>query len=158
MDILRGVEAKALALRQSPPTGEFMAIDGIGAAIELPMERPLYTPAVRPRLVDRVQEAVDIDVDTQGLYASVVVDKAALSRHVRQALQRAGQVTLAELCQQRPLEHGLAEVVAYLELADRSPRTLVDESVEDRISWQGEDRGGHARLKQVSLPRVIFVR
>ena len=158
MDILRGVEAKALALRQSPPAGAFMTIDGIGAAIELPMERPLYTPPLRTRLVDRVQEAVDIDVDTQGLYAHVVVDKAALSRHVRQALQRSGQVTLAELCRQRPLEHGLAEVVAYLEIADRSPGTQVDESVEEQIAWQGEDRGGHAQWRQVSLPRVIFVR
>jgi hypothetical protein len=158
MDILRGVEAKALALRASPPAGEFMRIDGIGASVELPMERPLYTPAIKPRLVDRVQEAIDIDVDTQGLYANIVVDKAALSRHVRQALQHTGQVTLAELCRQRPLEHGLAEVVAYLEIADRSPGTRIDESVEDRIGWQGEGRGGQAQWKQVSLPRVIFVR
>lgn len=158
MDILRGVESKALGLRQSPPAGDFITIDGIGAAIELPMERPLYTPAMKPRLIDRVQEAVNLEVDTQALYANVVVDKAVLSRHIRHTLQGVDQVTLAELCRTRPLEHGLAELVAYLELADRSPKTLIDESVEDRIGWHGPDRGGHERLKQVSLPRVIFVR
>ena len=55
-------------------------------------------------------------------------------------------------------EHGLAELVAYLELADRSPKTLIDESVEDQIRWHGPDRSGRERLRQVSLPRVIFVR
>lgn len=158
MDILRGIESKTFGLRQSLPAGDFITIDGIGTAIELPMERPLYTPAVRPRLIDRVQEAVDVEVDTEALYANVVVDKALLSRHIRHTLQQVEQVTLAELCLTRPLEHGLAELVAYLELADRSPRTLVDESVEDQISWHGPDRGGHERLKQVSLPRVVFLR
>lgn len=158
MDILRGIESKTFGLRQSLPAGNFKTIDDIGTAIELPMERPLYTPAVRPRLIDRVQEAVDVEVDTEALYANVVVDKALLSRHIRHTLQQVEQVTLAELCLTRPLEHGLAELVAYLELADRSPRTLVDESVEDQISWHGPDRGGHERLKQASLPRVVFLR
>lgn len=158
MDLLRGVESKALGLRQSPPAGDFMTIDGVGAAVALPMERPLYAPAMKPRLIDRVQDAVELEVDTEALYANVVVDKALLSRHIRHTLQRVDQVTLAELCRRRPLEHGLAELVAYLELADRSPRTLIDESVEDQISWHGPGRDGRERLKQVSLPRVIFAR
>ena len=45
MDILRGIESKALGVRTTPPSGEFTAIADIGADIELPMERPLYTPA-----------------------------------------------------------------------------------------------------------------
>lgn len=158
MDILRGIESTALAVRQSPPSGHFTAIDAIGAAIELPMERPLFTPAVRPRLSDRITDAVDLEVDTQALYANVMVDRTALSRHIRHALQRADQVTLAELCRTRPLEHGLAELVTYLDLADRSFSTVIDEAVEDRIRWQGTDREGGERVKQVSLPRVIFVR
>lgn len=158
MDILRGIESNALGLRRTPPQGGFMTIDNIGAAIELPMERPLYTPAIKPRLIDWVQEAVDLEVDTKALYANVVVDKAVLARHIRQTLQRADQVSLADLCRTRPLEHGLAELVAYLELADHSPKALIDESVKDQIHWQGPDRAGRERWKQVSLPRVIFVR
>ncbi len=158
MDILRGIESKALGIRQAPPAGRFMHIDGIGAAIELPMERPLYTPAVRPRLTDLVQDAFGVEVDTGALYSNVVVDKTVLSRHVRHALQSAGQVTLGDLCRARPLEHGLAELVAYLDLADRSFNAVIDESVEDRITWHGLGRDGRDLLKQVILPRVIFVR
>ena len=158
MDILHGIESKVLGIRQSPPGGDFMTIDGIGSMIELPMERPLYAPAMKPRLTDLVQDAVDVEIDTGALYANVVVDKAVLSRHIRHALQTADQATLLDLCRARPLEHGLAELVAYLDLADRSFNAVIDESVEDRITWRGEGRDGRDHLKQVSLPRVIFVR
>jgi hypothetical protein len=65
---------------------------------------------------------------------------------------------LLDLCRARPLEHGLAELVAYLDLADRSFKAVIDESVEDRITWRGPGRDGRDLLKRVSLPRVIFVR
>ena len=158
MDILRGIESKALGMRQAPPGGDFMSIEAVGAAIALPMERPLYTPTVRSRLTDLVQDAVDVEVDTGALYSNVVVDKMVLSRHIRHALQSADQVTLSTLCRARPLEHGLAELVAYLDLADRSFKAMIDESVEDHITWQSLGRDGRELLKQVSLPRVIFVR
>jgi hypothetical protein len=158
MEILRGIEGKALAIRQAPPGRDFMAIDGIGATIELPMERPLYRPAVRPRLTDRILDAAGLDVDTDALYATVVVNSAELARHIRHVLQSHDQVTLADLCRARPLEHGLAELVTYLDLADRSFSTLIDETVEDHISWLAPGRTGQERMKRVSLPRVIFVR
>jgi len=158
MDILRGIESKALGMRQAPPGGDLMHIEDIGAAIELPMERPLYAPAAKPRLTDLVQDAVDVEVDAAALFSNVVVDKAVLSRHIRHALQGADQVILRDLCRKRPLEHGLAELVAYLELADRSFKAVIDESVEDHIIWQSLDRDGRELVKQVSLPRVIYVR
>lgn len=40
MDILRGVEAKALGVREQPPAGEFMDMDDVAARIELPMNGP----------------------------------------------------------------------------------------------------------------------
>jgi hypothetical protein len=158
MEILRGIEGKALAIQQAPPGGDFMAIGDIGATIELPMERPLYRPAVRPRLTDRILDAAGLDVDTDALYATVVVNSAELARHIRHTLQRNDQVTLADLCRARPLEHGLAELVTYLDLADRSFSTVIDETVEDHISWLGPGRSGQEQMKRVSLPRVIFLR
>ena len=158
MDILRGIEGQALALRATPPSGDFMHIDGIGVSVELPMERPLYTPTRKPRLTDLVHNAVDVDVDVGALFSQVVVDKTALARHIRHALQGVDQVTLRDLCQTRPLEQGLAELIAYLELADRSFKAVIDDSVEDRIVWASQDPDGSDLVKQVSLPRVIYVR
>ncbi|MDZ7642665.1 MAG: DUF3375 family protein [Desulfurivibrio sp.] len=44
MDLLHGIETKALALREQAPSGSFMAMAGAAATIELPLERPLFKP------------------------------------------------------------------------------------------------------------------
>ena len=154
MDILHGIEAKALALREEAPTGEVMAVADTAAAIELPMERPLHTPPVKPLIADLALEAEEEEVDASALFSQVVVDKAQLARHIRQALQSRRQITLHELLEIQPLRHGLAELVAYLQLAGATFQAVVDEDTEEAVVWQNAD--GHKKMAR--LPRVIFVR
>jgi hypothetical protein len=158
MDILRGIESKALGVRTTPPGGELTTIDAIGADIVLPLERPLYTPALKSNIADRMLEAGEADMDAAALFSQVVVDKTELSRHIRRALQGSSQITLSKLCEQWPLRHGLAELVAYLELSCEDFKCTIDEEATDSIVWWGEDRNGVEQKKQVHLPRVIFVR
>jgi hypothetical protein len=158
MDILHGIEAKSLTLRESPPTGEFTAIAETFADIELPLERPLYTPTVKPMIADTALESGDVDLDAAVLYSQVVIDKAELTRHIRHALQDRSQVTLGELCGMRPLQNGLSELVAYLQMACDDFKTVVDEGATDVIVWHGIGADGQEHARQASLPRVIFVR
>jgi hypothetical protein len=158
MDILHGIEAKALALRDVQPDGKVMSIADTVADIELPMERPLYTPVSKPLIADMELASGDADVDAAALYSQIVVDKAQLARHICHALQDRSQVTLRELIAMQPLQHGLAELVAYLQLAGDIFKTVVDEEVTETIVWRygGPDCQDYA--KQARLPRVIFVR
>ncbi len=158
MDILHGVEANALALRDNPPAGEFMQIDETGAGIELPMERPLYTPPAKPLLSDVVLERGDEDMDATALFSQVVLDKAALSRHIRNALQDRAQITLRELVEERPLQHGLAELIAYLQLASDTFQSVIDEDSAEIIMWKSNGNNGSWPIKQARIPRVIFMR
>ena len=158
MDILHGIEAKALSLRESPPSGDFMAIAETAADIELSMERPLYTPTVKSVIADTVLESGEIDLDAAVLYTQVVIDKARLAHHVRHALQDRSQITLSELCATQPLQNGLSELVAYLQLACDDFKAVVDEGTTDLVIWQGIDADGKEHVRQARLPRVIFVR
>ena len=158
MDILHGIEAKVLALRESPPQGEVMSIADSATDIELPMERPLHTPVIKPLIVDIALESGDADLDATALYSQVVIDKAQLMRHIRHALQDHAQITLCELCEMQPLQHGLAELVAYLQLAGDVFKSVVDEETTDVIFWHGIGANGLEQAKQAHLPRVIFVR
>jgi hypothetical protein len=160
MDILRGIEAKALALRETPPAGAMTEIETASADIELPMERPLYVPTLRPIIANVALESGDADLDASALYAQIVVDRARLASHIRRCLQDRPHVTLAELVESRPLEHGLAELVAYLQMSasGESFRAAVDESVSDMIEWQVNDANGTAIIKRATMPRVIFTR
>jgi len=163
MDILRGIESKTLALRETlfstASDPDFIAIDASSASIELPMERPLYRPPVKHAIASIRLEDGDENLDTRALYSQVVVDKAVISAHIRQSLQNQSQVSLRELCQSHPLEQGLAELVAYLELGGNSGAgerftMVIDDTVEDRIEWTGEQ---HTR-RVARMPRVIYLR
>jgi hypothetical protein len=79
---------------------------------------------------------------------------------VRQSLQQRTQVTLGELLATRPLQQGLAELVAYFTLASDAPdaatglRAAIDDAVQEQVSWVAPE----GRRKSARLPRVIFSR
>lgn len=158
MDILHGIEAKALALRGAPPQEQIMSIADLAAGIELPMERPLYTARAKPLIADIELEEGDAPLDAGALFSQVVVDTAQLERNIRNLLQENTQVTLGELCDKNPLQQGLAELVAYLQLAGGAFPAVVDEDVSELVFWQATGADGKQTTKRARLPRVIFVR
>jgi hypothetical protein len=164
MDLLHGIEGKALGLRESPPAGAVMEICAMGADVELPMERPLFTPALKPLLSALAVQAGDDEIDTSRLFGQVVVDRDRLAGAIRRALRERAQVTLRELALREPLRHGLAELVAYLQLAHgegeaaEGIRAVIDEALYEPVQWQGADAQGLPVTREARLPRVIFVR
>jgi hypothetical protein len=158
MDILHGIEAKALGIRGQSPAGEFMQIAEPAAELELPMERPLHTPSVKPMIADLVLQQGQAEIDAQALWSQVVVDKPRLARHIRQALQERSQISLRELTDRHPLEQGLAELVAYLQLGNESFNCVVNEQVQESIAWSASAADGAAVHRQARLPLVIYVR
>jgi flagellar motility protein MotE (MotC chaperone) len=163
MDILRGIEGKVLALREQwgsdwPPAGPVMEIAESSADIELAMERPLFTPAIKPVIADLALQAGDENIDPSTLFEQMVVDKARLTRHIRHALQDRAQIALSELVATQPLQQGLAELVAYLQLGSETFSTVVDEGTLESIRWQAVAADGLELTRSARLPRVIFMR
>lgn len=158
MDILRGIEARALALRNTPPVGNFSWVDDLTPSLELPMERPLYNPPIKTVIANVALEAGEADMDAAALFSQVRVDKAALASHIRQSLQTRAQISLGELLQTRPLAQGLGELVAYLQLASEAPNSVVDESTLEAVEWLAQDGSNDPVKRRAQLPRVIFMR
>ncbi|WP_454762475.1 DUF3375 family protein [Cupriavidus campinensis] len=136
--ILRRIETRALALRDTPPAGVIAVLDDTSAAIDLPMERTLYQPARPP-------------------VPANVVDKTRLTARVRQALHEHTQVSLQALCDAHPLDFGLAELLAYLQLASDTFHCVVDDAVMESVTWQVNDAAGQ-RVRRAHLPRIVFIR
>lgn len=158
MDILHGIESKALALRDVPPTGNVMETAEARADIDLAMERPLFTPAIKPVIANLTLQAGDEDIDPSALFDQVVVDKERLIRHIRHALQDKAQITLRELVARQPLQQGLAELVTYLQLGSEAFSAVVDEDMPEPIHWQAQAANGEFVTRSARLPRVIFMR
>ena len=185
IDILRSIEGHALALRDAPDrlrlgaadTGPLATtMDSTSVDMHLPTERPLYRPQHQEPLASEGVTAGVADFDASALFTQVHVDPERLSRTVRDALRRRGQVSLAELVEENPLEQGLAELVTYLSLDD--PRFDVghDPAHTDEVRWVVDDhvpdlpvaaavevaavdeRPTGPRVRVARVPRVTFAR
>src|SRR5207253_10554330 len=132
----------------------FIEIDQPHSNVELPLERPLYSPALKPLISSELRQSEEAEIDVGALFSQVVIDKGKLAGYIRQALQNQDQITLRMLVQSYPLEHGLAELVTYLQIAADNPKALFDEERIEPVTWQ--DRNGN--WKSAEMPRVIFVR
>lgn len=153
MDLLHSIESTALELRDHGAPPLTFEIDGTAPAIALPMERPLYTPSASTD-IDSSVDVGEEDVNADVMFEQVYVDRAQLASQVRRALQHHGQVGLPELLRDNPLEHGLAELVGYLSLADDTFGVVFDEDTRERVSWQD----GEGTERVATLPRVTYVR
>ncbi len=154
MQVLDGIAARALTVREQMPPGDFCTIDAPAPTIQLPMERPLYSPPLKPVLDTTIDSADTVDIATDALYNQVIIDRPRLKAQIRQLLQNRHQITLAEVVATHPLQQGLAELVAYLSIAGDDRHALFDDDQLERIGWRDDD----GRPRQADLPRVIFVR
>lgn len=74
------------------------------------------------------------------------------------ALAEAPQISLASLVRRYPLEQGLSELVAYLQLGSERFESLIDEKTTDQVSWEILTEDGSLLTRHATLQRVIFVR
>jgi hypothetical protein len=153
MKVVRDIEHHALALRDAPPAGRVMELDGSAPDISLVMDRPLFAPPLK-LTIDEIATNADEDVPSDALFTQVYVDKQRLSSHVRRALQTRSQVSLADLVEAHPLEQGLAELVTYLSLAASDGTSIIDDAQHQTLTWTDDD----GTVRQGTLPMVVFCR
>jgi hypothetical protein len=154
MSVIREIEQRALAVRDRVPEGAFAEMDASAPDIQLPMDRPLFAPPLKPSISNRVVLEGDGEVTTDALFEGVHVDRARLEANVRRALQTQTQVSLAELVERHPLAQGLAELIAYFSLAAGERRHVIDDDHRQTVVWT--DAEGVRR--QATLPLILFVR
>lgn len=153
MDILHRLENHAIGVRENQPGGTFCGIDATAADIELPLERPLYRVPLAVKIADNAIDAEAVDVDLSALYNQVTIDHVQLRQNIRKSLRNRSQISLAEVIEQYPLSHGLAELLGYLQIAGDWENTTIDEQCHDNVSWQSED----GKNRKAKLPRMILL-
>jgi flagellar motility protein MotE (MotC chaperone) len=154
MELVKGIEKKAVAIKDAPPTErDFAFLDDVRPDLELVMARGLFAPTTSAAIGDSSVTVGEADIQVDALYRRNFVNEAELRGNIRKALQTRPQITLSRLVEFFPVRKGLAEVVTYLELAHREG-ALVTEDVEEELTFSNEA----GEVRRVSLPRVIFVR
>jgi hypothetical protein len=154
MELVKGIEKKAVAIKDAPPTErDFAFLDDVRPELELVMARGLFAPTKNAAIGDSRVTAGEADIAVDALYRRNFVNEAELRGNIRKALQTRPQISLSRLVELFPIRKGLAELVTYLELAHREG-ALVTDDVEEELIFSNES----GEVRRVSLPRVIFVR
>lgn len=152
MQLLRTLESQALALRERTPQDDVMPLDATGVELHLTLDRPLYSPPLKPRIAEQILLEGEADNDADALFEHNPVDKIRLQAQIRQALRSHARISLGELLALFPLRQGLAELVAYLDLAANDRRSAFDEQQPQLIVWQDE----YGRERRASIPLIVF--
>ncbi len=152
--LLDGIEQKALKIRGASPEGVFLSMNGFRPEVRLPMEHPLFSPPLSHELTAHFEAADMTVLDDEVLFNQVVVDKKRLKGNIRRFVQKQDQASLGDILVQHPLEEGLAELVAYLSIAEDSLSAIIDDKIKEEIRWT--DREGI--LRSASIPRILFNR
>lgn len=150
-DLLRSIESRALAVRGDPPTFT-MELDDTAPTLSLPFERRLYVPQRAVQLDSEPVTEGEADFDPDALLDQIYVDREELAQTVRQRLRSSAQVTLSDLVEAEPLDHGLAELIGYLSLSDPNFDVVFDDTERASVSWPGD--AGSTRV--ADLPEVHY--
>jgi len=156
LELVRQIEAAALAHRDQPPDLH-LDVDEPGLPIALPFERPLYDVRPPARVDSLLDPEADADVDVTALFAQTFVDQARLAENIRSVVPPRSSALLTDIIQLFPLQHGLAEIVAYLALGDEDITVRMDEHDETYIDLAGdlEDPAGASDFADTEIAAVV---
>lgn len=154
LDLVRDVEAAALAVRDAPPSFG-LEVDEPGIAIALPFERPLYS---RPPTaeVESLIPPTTAEADPDALFTQTFVDQAQLMRNIFSLLPEHSSALLSDIVEMYPVEQGAAEIVGYLALGDDDLAVEMDD--DDRTEIDYPDPENPEVTKRARLPKVTVRR
>lgn len=125
------------------------------ADINLPLERPLYTPRSESTFdADQQTDEIDTDVIESALDELLdlsFIDVQRLRAGVEEVVaDHGGIASLSQVLTRYPLNDGLAELVGYLQVAEYGARIVGED--QDSVDWT--DREG--RHRRADLPLILF--
>jgi hypothetical protein len=154
VEILNGIQAHALELREQESQLPGTELDAFVPQLVLPLERRLYEPKRRTPIHSDTVTGEGGDADPSALFEQTHVDAEALTRHVHDSLAGKLQVGLAEIVERHPLAEGLAELLTYFSLPKDRVVVVFDDEATDVVSWTGVDD-----IERIAtVPKVSFVR
>ena len=156
IELIKEIKQFAVQIKDTPPNNrDFLIVEG-KPQIEMIMERPLWDMSKGPELkkIDPEEGSSD-SVDLKLLYEQFSVDKEELRLRIDNMLNDNSQITLRSIVERFPVDRGLTEMLAYVDIALKRERTLINEDICDSmILWNKNSN----RYFKIELPQIIFCR
>lgn len=154
-ELIRDIEKQSLAIKHNPPkeTG-FATLPEPKIDITLPFTRSLFSPPRKIRMTDAAPLLGESEFSADVLFNQHYVDEGLLRNQIARMLSEKGQAALSEIVEKYPVTRGMAEIVTYINLANRDEKSTINEARRQQIPWCDVD----GRQRYADIPLVIFTR
>lgn len=151
---------EGLKLMMDHPDIDFSKLPGLEVddtiRIDLISDRPLYTPPEQVKFKKQTVVEGEVVGGNTLLYEQFEINVPKLKEQIKQLLKQREQISLPELIKEFPIEKGVAEVVAYLDIASKNEkRSMVSTDKEEEIVIYNRQNQQAFRVK---VPQIIFKR
>ncbi|MEK6681516.1 MAG: DUF3375 domain-containing protein [Nitrospirota bacterium] len=124
--------------------------------IDLIVDRPLFNPPQKVKFSNSNLEEGKSTSNNDLLFEQFEIDIAELKDKIKTALKHKSQVSFSDFVKEFEIEKGVAEVVAYVEIASKEKsRHIIDESLHNLIDIKNSKTNKNFKVK---VPQIIFCR
>jgi len=124
--------------------------------IDLIVDRPLFNPPRKVKFSNSNLEEGKSTSNNDLLFEQFEIDIAELRDKIKTALKHKSQVSFTDFVKEFEIAKGVAEVVAYVEIAsNEKSKHIIDESLHDLIDIKNSKSNKNFKVK---VPQIIFCR
>ncbi len=124
--------------------------------IDLIVDRPLFNPPQKINFKNKNPEQGISTANNDLLFEQFEINMVELKSKIKSALKNRTQISFTDFVKEFEIEKGVAEVVAYVEIASKERnKHIVDESLHDTIDIRNSKTNKNFRVK---IPQIIFCR
>lgn len=154
-ELVRDIDKHALAIKNTPPKETvFTTLPVPRIDITLPFTRSLFSPPRKIRMTDAAPLLGESEFSAEALFNQHYVDENVLHKQISRILSEKGQAALSDIIEKYPVTHGMAEIVTYINLANRDEKSTINETQRQQIPWFDAE----GRQRYADIPLVIFTR
>jgi hypothetical protein len=124
--------------------------------IDLIVDRPLFNPPQKVNFTNKNPEQGVSTANNDLLFEQFEINMAELKSKIKFALKNKTQISFTNFVKEFEIEKGVAEVVAYVEIASKERnKHIVEENLHDTIDIRNTKTNKNFRIK---IPQIIFCR
>ncbi len=122
--------------------------------VDLILEKPLYTPPEKIKFINRnPEEGIIVQQDTR-LFDQFEINMNDLRENIKSALKNRSQISLPDFIKEYEIQKGVAEIVAYVEIASKeNNRHIINDDQFDIIEVRNNKTEKNFKIK---IPQIIF--
>jgi hypothetical protein len=154
-ELIRDIEKQSLAIKQnSPKQIDFASLPEPKIDLTLPFTRSLFSPPRKICMTDAAPQLGEGEFSADALFSQHYVDEGLLRNQIARMLSENSQVALSDIVEEYPVTRGMAEIVTYINMANREEKSTLNENQRQKILWHD----AQGRERYADIPLVIFTR